>query len=110
MAIKIRLAALAALALVFVAPALSALNGNFGSQYSRRGFVVRNAEGQAGEKEEAEAKIAEGKKARVNEKEEVEAQIAQQSSQLQFLYTYYIWMEICTQRFTQFDYTKAETF
>jgi len=105
MAIKISLAAIAAV--VFVAPTLSALNGNFGSQHIRGDFAVPNAEEQAGKGKETEAKSAEGKRAEVSKQEGVQAKFAVQSSQLQFLYTYYIWMEICTERFNQFDNTKA---
>jgi hypothetical protein len=104
MAIKISLAALAAV--VFVAPTLSGLNGNFGSQHIRGDFAVPNAEEQAGKGKETEAKSAEGKRAEVSKQEGVQAKFAVQSSQLQFLYTYYIWMEICAERFTQFNNTK----
>jgi hypothetical protein len=43
----------------------------------------------------------------VNKQKEAEALVVQRSSQLQFLYTHYILMEICAERFTQFGGTKA---
>jgi hypothetical protein len=109
MAIRNGLAAVATLAVVFAgaAPTLSALNGDFGSQYGRRDVAMRNAEEQVGKEKEAEAKIAQRNEAEVNKRKAAAAKIAQQSSQLQFLYTYYIWMEICSERFTQFDNMKA---
>jgi hypothetical protein len=109
-ATKIRLAALAALAVAFavVAPTLSALNGNFGAQYSRRDVAMPNAGEQVSKKKRPEVKFAERNEAEMNKHREAEAKIARQSSQLQFLYTYYIWMEICAERFTRFDNTKTE--
>jgi hypothetical protein len=109
MGIKVRLAALATLAAAFagVAPTLSALNGNVGSQHSRGDIAVPNAEEQVGKKNEAEVKIAALKGAELNRQKQDEARIAPQASQLQFLYTYYIWMEVCAERFNEFRDTKA---
>jgi hypothetical protein len=106
MASEIRLLALAALAVAFAgaAPALRAFNGNFGSQYSRQDPANGKPAGTA---KEAEAGITERKDAQARRHDEAEMKISLQASQLQFLYTYYIWMEICAERFSQFDSTKA---
>jgi hypothetical protein len=106
MASEIRLLALAALAVAFAgaAPALRAFNGNFGSEYSRHDLATGKPGGTA---KEAEAGITERKDAEARRHDEAEIKISLQASQLQFLYTYYIWMEICAERFSQFDSTKA---
>ena len=106
MASEIRLLALAALAVALAgaAPALRAFNGNFGSQYSRHDLATGKPAGTA---KEAEAGITERKDAEARRHDEAEIKISLQASQLQFLYTYYIWMEICAERFSQFDSTKA---
>src|SRR5262245_23134915 len=107
MALKFKRAALATIGVIFVgvAPTLSAFNGNFGSQYNRY-LEARKAEEKTKEKTEAEAKVKESREGEVNRQPEAEANVARQASQLQFLYTYYIWMEICAERFAQFDNTK----
>jgi len=109
MALKFKPAALATIGVIFVgvAPTLSAFNGNFGSQYNRY-LEARKAEEKTKEKTEAEAKVKEPREGEVNRQQEAEANVARQASQLQFLYTYYIWMEICAERFAQFDNTKVE--
>lgn len=106
MASDIRLLALAALAAAFAgaAPALRAFNGNFGSQYNRRDFATDIPARTA---KEAEESTTERKNAEVSRHDEAETKISLQASQLQFLYTYYIWMEICAERFSRFDSTKA---
>ncbi|HMA73076.1 MAG TPA: hypothetical protein VKP67_16580 [Xanthobacteraceae bacterium] len=109
MAIKIGLAAFAMLAVFAgVAPTLHPFDGEHGYQYSHSDSAVRDAEERAAKKKEAEPKTAEWKEAGVNRHEGIEAKIAPQSLQLQFLYTYYIWMQICAERFNQFDNVKAE--
>jgi len=109
MALKFKRAALATIGVIFVgvAPTLSAFNGNFGSQYNRH-LNVRKAEEKTKKEAEAEAKVKEPREGEVNRQQEAEAKVARQASQLQFLYTYYIWMEICAERFAQFDNTKVE--
>jgi len=108
MAIKIGLAAFAMLAVFAgVAPTLHPFNGEHSYQYSHGDSALREAEEQAMKKREGEPKTAEWKEVEVNRLEEGDAPITQQSSQLQFLYTYYIWMQICAERFSQFDNAKA---
>jgi hypothetical protein len=110
MVITIRLAALvtvAAVSFAGVAHTLSTLNRNFGSQYSRQGSAPLNTDEQLGARKETDATIVEQKEAETKKQKEAEAKIAQQSPQLQFLYTYYIWMQICAERFTEFENTKA---
>src|SRR5215470_1537551 len=108
MALKFKRAALATIGVIFVgvAPTLSAFNGNFGSQYNRH-LDARKTEEKTKEKTEAEAKVKEPREGEANRQQEAGANIAR-ASQLQFLYTYYIWMEICAERFAQFDNTKVE--
>lgn len=105
MAPEVRLLALAALAVALAgaAPALRAFNNNFGSQYSHRDFATDK---QAGTAKAVEPKVTERKDAEANRHDEAETEISLQASRLQFLYTYYIWMEICAERFSQFDSTK----
>jgi hypothetical protein len=106
MASEIRLLALAALVVAFAGatPALRAFNSNFGSQYSRHDSATeipaRTARG-------AEASTTERKNAEVSRHDEAETKISLQASQLRFLYTYYIWMEMCVERFSRFDSTKT---
>jgi hypothetical protein len=109
MDLKFKRAALATIGVIFVgvAPTLSAFNGNFGFQYNRH-LEVRKADEQANEETEAEAKVKERREGEVNRQQEAEAKVAPQASQLQFLYTYYIWMDICAERFAQFGDTKVE--
>jgi hypothetical protein len=103
MAIALRSLALAALAVAFAGatPALRAFNGAFGHRYD----LVTDR--QAALAKGAEPRIMEGKGAEALRRDEAEINLSLQASQLQFLYTYYIWMEICAERFTQFDGTKA---
>jgi hypothetical protein len=104
MAPKVRFLALATLAAVLAgaAPALLGFSDNFDSQYSHRDLSA----GKRAAAKETELKTAKRKDAEAN-RHEAETMISLQASQLQFLYTYYIWMEICAERFSQFDSTKA---
>jgi hypothetical protein len=104
----LKLAALAALAAVVasIAPTFSALNGKADSQYIGR-VAAFSPEGRASKMAEPGAKSANSKETDVTGQKEAEARTALQSSQLQFLYTYYIWMEFCSERFAQFDNAKA---
>jgi hypothetical protein len=97
MALKVRLVALAALAAALAgsAPALRAFNSHHELATEKHAA------------KETDLKIAARKDAEADRHDELETKISLQISQLQFLYTYYIWMEICAERFPQFDSTKA---
>jgi hypothetical protein len=105
MAPEVRLLALATLAaaLAGAAPALKGFSDNFDSQYSHRAPAI----GKHASVKEIELKTAERKDVEANRHDEAETRTSLQASQLQFLFTYYIWMEICAERFSQFDGTKA---
>jgi hypothetical protein len=103
MAPALRSLALAALTVAFAGatPALRAFNGAFGPRYDLA------TDKQAALAKGTEPRITERKDAEAHRRDEAEISLSLQASQLQFLYTYYIWMEICTERFSQFDSTKA---
>jgi hypothetical protein len=105
MAPEVRLLALAtfAAALAGAVPALNGFSANLDSQYSHRDLAT----GKHATARETELKTAERKDTEANRHDEAETKMSLQASQLRFLYTYYIWMEICAERFSQFDSTKA---
>jgi len=90
-----------------VAHALSTLNDNFVAEYSGLAISVRDAEQQLRQKTEAEAKFAEQKEAEAKKQTQTEAKIAEQFQQLQVLYLYYMELQVCAERFTQFENTRA---
>ncbi len=100
-ALKSLVLAALAVALAGATPALRAFNGAFGPLYDlatdKRATLAKGAEPRITERRDAEARRP----------DEGEINLSLQASQLQFLYTYYIWMEICAERFSQFESTKA---
>jgi hypothetical protein len=72
-----------------VANALKGLNDSFVTEYAALSIAVRKAEEQLRQRKEAEEKVAE------------------QSQQLQLLYLYYMELQVCAERFSQFEHARS---
>lgn len=101
-----------------VVAALGALNDSFVAEYARRNVAVSKAEEQlrqlreaAAEKSRREAEAVAAKRRQEveaeNKQREVQQKRAEQIQQLQMLYLYYMEIEVCAERFTQFENTRA---
>jgi len=101
-----------------VVAALSALNDSFVAEYASRNVAVSEAEEQlrqlreaAAEKSRQEAEaVAEKRRQEVeaeNKQREVEQKMAEQLQQLQMLYPYYMGLQVCAERFSEFNNARS---
>jgi hypothetical protein len=90
-----------------VAASLKVLNDTFVAEYANRNVALSKAEEQLRQQREAEAEKRRQEAEAEKKKDENEQKTAAQFQQLQMLYMYYMELQVCAERFTQFENVRS---
>ena len=86
---------------------LSARNDIFVAEYASRNVAVSKAEEQLRQQREAVAEKSRQEAESANKQREIGQKTAEQFQQLQMLYIYYMELQVCAERFTEFENARS---